>query len=77
MSNRRARCPSRTIAAGDGRRTSVRLEPEFWAALDDICRREGLTLSDLCHRIDRTRRTGLTAALRLHVVAYFRQLADK
>lgn len=76
MSKRPARCPTRTIATADGGRTSVRLEPEFWAALDDIRRREGVTLAELCRRIDGTRRTGMTAALRLYVVGYFRRLAE-
>jgi predicted DNA-binding ribbon-helix-helix protein len=39
----------------DGHRTSVALEPEFWAALEDGARAEGMTLATLVAAIDRTR----------------------
>ena len=61
---------TRTVAI-NGRRTSVRLETAFWAALDGICGREGLTVATLCERLE-TRRgnTSRAAALRTFVVAY-------
>ena len=37
----------------NGHRTSVRLEPEFWAGLTDIAQREHLTIDQLCTEIDR------------------------
>jgi len=56
-----------------GRRTSLRLEPEFWDALDEIVAREGSTLSALCERIKgRRAASNLTAAVRLYVLRYFR-----
>lgn len=59
-----------------GRRTSVRLEPEIWDALHEICYRERLTAHELCTAVD-LRRNGysLTAALRVFVVTYYRQAA--
>ncbi len=48
-----------------GHRTSVRLEPELWDALAAICKRERLTLNDLCTRIDRLRRASVARALAL------------
>jgi predicted DNA-binding ribbon-helix-helix protein len=33
-----------------GHRTSVRLEPEMWSGLNEICRRERSTLHDICSR---------------------------
>jgi predicted DNA-binding ribbon-helix-helix protein len=39
----------------DGHRTSLALEPEFWAALDAAAVAEGLTLAALVARIDRAR----------------------
>lgn len=59
-----------------GHRTSLRLESEIWAALDEICRIEGLTLHQLCTRIDGAR-DGLnrTSALRTFIVQYFREAA--
>jgi predicted DNA-binding ribbon-helix-helix protein len=61
-----------------GRRTSLRLEPEFWDALDEIVARESSTLSALCERI-KGRRTAanLTAAVRLYVLRYFRSAATE
>ena len=49
-----------------GHATSVALEPEFWAVLDDLARRESLTLPTLVGRIDRQRGArSLASALRL------------
>ena len=56
-----------------GRRTSVRLEAVWWDALAEICRREALTLHDLCDGIAEAKETGnLTAAIRLFALNYFR-----
>lgn len=56
-----------------GRRTSVRMEPLMWASVDEICARETLTLHDLCTKLDGMRGgNGLTAALRLFIVGYYR-----
>jgi predicted DNA-binding ribbon-helix-helix protein len=56
-----------------GRRTSMRLEPEMWDALFEICRREGLSAHDICTAVEARRRaSSLTAALRVFVVDYFR-----
>ena len=63
---------SRNVTLQD-RRTSVRLEPAMWEALDEICRREGRTINELCGMIDRQRRESkLTAAIRVFVMAYYR-----
>jgi predicted DNA-binding ribbon-helix-helix protein len=63
---------SRNVNLQD-RRTSVRLEPAMWEALDEICRREGTSINDLVGLIDRQRRESkLTAAIRVFVMAYYR-----
>ncbi len=61
---------NRNVTVG-GRRTSLRLEPEFWDALADIAGREGLSLDHLCGLID-SQRGGLsrTAAIRIYIVGY-------
>lgn len=60
----------------DGRRTSLRLEGEFWEALAELCRREGVTVNELCTMIERRHRaSSRTAAVRAFVVAYFRAAA--
>lgn len=59
-----------------GRRTSIRMEPLMWTSVDDICTREALTLHELCTRLDGMRGgNGLTAALRLFIVGYYRTWA--
>lgn len=62
---------TRTIALA-GRRTSVALEPPFWAALAEIAAREGVTLAALCAEVERDRGAlGRAAALRLYALGYF------
>jgi len=60
-----------------GHRTSVRLEPDMWEALKDICRRERSTLHEVCTAVAQHRRGGvsLTAAIRVFIMAYFRAAA--
>ncbi len=66
---------SRNIVVA-GRRTSMRLEPEMWRALAEIGDAEGLSLNDLCSKIAETRgRSGLTSAVRVFALAYFRAKA--
>src|SRR5215475_8472912 len=63
----------------EGRRTSVRLEPAMWAALARIAERESLTINQLCTRIDHLRdnNCGLTAAIRVFLMAYFQEAATE
>ncbi|MCT8972641.1 ribbon-helix-helix domain-containing protein [Microbaculum marinisediminis] len=56
-----------------GHRTSVSLEDEFWQALGDIAGERGMSVSSLIAEIDENRGPrGLSAAIRVHVLAYFR-----
>lgn len=53
-------------------RTSVRLEPEFWAALTDISTRENMSIDQLCTLIDgHLGEMGRTAAIRVFIASYF------
>ncbi len=57
---------SLTIA---GHRTSIALEPEFWAALETIAQRRALRLTTLIEEIDRSRESpNLSSALRVAVL---------
>lgn len=57
---------SLTIA---GHRTSIALEPEFWAALETLAGRRGLRLTALIEEIDRGRDSpNLSSALRVAVL---------
>ncbi len=59
-----------------GHRTSMRLEPDMWNALDEICHREKCTVHDICTLVDSKRRdSSLTAAMRVFILAYFRAAA--
>src|SRR5437762_12276970 len=63
----------------DGHRTSIRLEPSMWRALTKIAEREGMTIHQLSTRIDRLRdrHCGLTAAIRVLLLAYFHEAATR
>ncbi|QCO17188.1 hypothetical protein D3869_18175 (plasmid) [Azospirillum brasilense] len=59
-----------------GKRTSMRLEAAFWEGLEDIARRENLTLGELCNhlaeRLESVDATNLSSAVRVYVLEYFR-----
>ena len=68
---------NRNVSIGE-RRTSMRLEPAMWDALAEICRREKMTLHELCGLIDGRRRTSsLSAGVRVFIVTYFRAAATE
>jgi len=51
-----------------GHRTSVSLEPEFWAELTAIAKAEKRSLAELIATVDGARQGGLSRALRLLVL---------
>ena len=60
----------------DGRRTTVRLEPEVMSALRDAAAAEDCSLADILTRIAHERRRGsLASALRLYAVGHYRARA--
>lgn len=69
---------SRNITVS-GRRTSVRLEPQMWQGLVDICRRERATIHDVCTYISahKDRATSLTAAIRVYIMEYYKVAATE
>ena len=57
-------------------RTSLRLEPSFWDALEDIARRKNTALNTVISDIANQRGDGsLTSAVRVYVLDYYRQRA--
>jgi predicted DNA-binding ribbon-helix-helix protein len=55
-----------------GHRTSIALEPEFWAALDAMAKEDGQPLAALIRSIDGSRATAnLSSAVRLAVLAWY------
>lgn len=59
-----------------GHRTSIALEPEFWAALERMAEQTGQTMTALICRIDANRQTAnLSSAARLAVLAWYQARA--
>ena len=56
------------------RRTSVRLEPEMWTALNEIAGIEGCSIHDLCGAVYDLKESDMsfTAALRVFLMEYYR-----
>jgi predicted DNA-binding ribbon-helix-helix protein len=55
------------------RRTSLRLEPAMWQALEEVAAGSGLTIHELCTLIDsRRRESSLTASVRVFLLCYYR-----
>lgn len=59
------------------RRTSVRLEPEMWSALNEIAQLENCSIHDLCGAVYDLKERGasFTAALRVFLMEYYRAAA--
>lgn len=50
-----------------GHLTSISLEEPFWSELQALAKRDNISLSKLIARIDKSRSTNLSSALRLYV----------
>ena len=70
---------TRALVLKDGRRTSARLEAPLWLAYDDVCEETGITRGVLSRMIDQRRssRIGMTSALRVFLLSYFRSAAGR
>ncbi len=71
-----------------GRPTQIRLELSYWEALEEICRREDLTVDELCcdlkdRLVEQSRRVrsvggvSLANAVRVFIVGYYRKAATE
>lgn len=77
-----SRLVNRNVLSPTGR-TSMRLEPELWSALEEMCHRENLTLADMITKIDEQRTKHRnedvwevrTSAVRVAILAYYRDAA--
>jgi predicted DNA-binding ribbon-helix-helix protein len=58
-----------------GHRTSVRLEPQMWDSMIEICRREFCTPDDVCSYVAERKptRDSLSSSLRVFILDYFRK----
>ena len=72
-----SRLVNRNIVAARGR-SSMRLEPEIWEALQEICRRERVGLGDLVQHVEgKGPEGGRTSAIRTFAFLYFRAAATE
>ena len=72
-----SRLVNRNVIAGRGR-TSMRLEPELWDALYEICQREQVPVGEIVRRAElRHRSGGRTSAVRVFVLDYYRSAATE
>ena len=60
-------------------RTSIRLEPEIWDTLAEICRRESCSLRDVCSYVAERKppHGSLASSLRVFILDYFRRSATE
>jgi predicted DNA-binding ribbon-helix-helix protein len=66
---------NRNVWVGE-RRTSLRLEPTMWQALDEVAALTGVTIHRICTLVDQRRReSSLTAAIRVFLLTYYRAAA--
>ena len=67
-----SRLVNRNVVAERGR-TSMRLEPELWDALQEICERESQDMSTLVRQVEATgHEGGRTSAIRVFILNCYR-----
>ena len=72
-----SRLVNRNVVSGSGR-TSMRLEPELWDALLEVCQREGQDLHEVIRNVDSGRCAGgRTSAVRVFLLHYYRAAATE
>ena len=72
-----SRLINRNVVAERGR-TSMRLEPELWDALGEICEREGQDMSTLVRQVEAAgHKGGRTSAIRVFILNYYRAAATE
>lgn len=73
MARSRAHVVKKRSVVIAGHATSLSLEAEFWAALQEIARRRGLSLNRLVASVDAGRAGNLSSALRVFVLDCYRR----
>jgi len=56
-----------------GHRTSISLEQEFWDELCLIAEKKKVSINNLISRIDKSRKSNLSSALRLFILQYLKE----
>jgi predicted DNA-binding ribbon-helix-helix protein len=72
-----SRLVNRNVVAERGR-TSMRLEPELWDMLNEVCEREAQDMSTLVRQIEAAGHSGgRTSAVRVFIASYFKAAATE
>jgi predicted DNA-binding ribbon-helix-helix protein len=72
-----SRLVNRNVVAERGR-TSMRLEPELWDALSEICEREAQDMSTVVRQVEAAGHAGgRTSAIRVFILNYYRTAATE
>ena len=72
-----SRLVNRNVTATNGR-TSMRLEPELWSALEEMSQREQMSVGDIVKRLEQLGHAGgRTSAVRVRLLIYFREAATE
>lgn len=58
-------------------RQAIALEPAFWPRLEEICRRQNMSVHDICSQIATADPTHAVSAIRVHVLTYFSAAATE
>jgi len=70
-----SRLVNRNVTVTNGR-TSMRLEPELWSALEEMSQREKLSVGEIVKQIEQLGHAGgRTSAVRVRLLSYFREAA--
>lgn len=68
-----SRLVNKNVKSLDGR-TSIRLEPEFWTALEEIAEHMSSTIDEIVIRIDTNRKgAARTSAVRVYILSYYQR----
>ena len=58
-----------------GRRTSIRLEPLYWEAIETLCLRDGISINAMCNKAIQNSTLNITAAIRSYIVKRLMSMA--
>jgi predicted DNA-binding ribbon-helix-helix protein len=55
-----------------GSKVTISLEPSIWEAFQEIAAEQGKTVNELATEIEQNRSVGLSAAIRVYIIDYYR-----
>ena len=58
-------------------KVTISLEPSIWEAFQEIAAEQGKTVTELAGEIEQNRTGGLSAAIRVYIVEYYRAVISR